>query len=258
MTDSPIRRYGGGFAEKLVGAVPPPDRRSRAHRAVDDARWSGRREARLAPSGTMKDAPKPKSRPVAICLVSVFAALLLCSIAATSAKADHDSIEIVVTIEGDSAFCGEKIRHKVEWGKKNSQHVETGTTCIVPRTKKDDCEYECVLRLKSVRDDFNVYWLGKKELVVKGKTASAATLGMGPFINYEFHFIGGPTGAYLSGCHDGFPSYRVYSNKKLIYEYTHKGRNFLDLKFWKAFSKLAGRCDVKIGQGYTYPSLHTE
>ena len=154
----------------------------------------------------------------------------------TAAKASHDYVEVVVSIESGDFFSGNKVTHRVYW-KKSEQEYTTGTTDIPFGGN--------TIRVRSKGDDFN-FQLDDEGLVVKGKTASGLTGGLGPFINYEFRFTGGPDGAYVSGCHDGYPSYAIYDNGKLVYTYKHKS-----LRLWKLF----GKCDTQVRVSYTYPRL---
>ena len=77
-----------------------------------------------------------------------------------------------------------------------------------------------------------------------GQPRPGLTGGIGPFIDYSFEFTGAPNNARVTGCHDGYPSYRIYENGRLIYYYKHKP--------WRQ-GKLLGNCDRKVELGYTYP-----
>ena len=79
---------------------------------------------------------------------------------------------------------------------------------------------------------------------MKGSTKSGATFGIGPGIDYSFHFTGRPDNARVEGCHDGYPSYYIYVNDKRIYYHRHKKINLISL---------FGKCDTKVSVPFTYP-----
>ena len=156
---------------------------------------------------------------------------------APSVWADHENIVIETFIEVGDPFPGQKSYHKIYWDR-GRQEYRTGTTDIHYRGK--------TYKVKSKGDDFK-FTRNEQGVTVSGKTATGLTLGIGPFINYSFAFSGGPNGARVKGCHDGYPSYRIYDNGKLIYYHRHNST-----KVWKLF----GKCDVRVNRSYTYPSLH--
>ena len=81
---------------------------------------------------------------------------------------------------------------------------------------------------------------------VKGEAVSG--FHVGPRINYNFLFSGGSKNAKVTGCHDGYPSYKIWVNGQLIYYHKHKPTNLV---------KLFGSCDIKVNMpSYTYPNLH--
>ncbi len=166
-------------------------------------------------------------------------------------KASHDYVKIVVSIERGDRFAGKKVEHQVYW-KEGRSRVKTGTTNIWK------------WKLPSVGDDFSFQWT-ESGLVVQGKTASGITKVfsswcileiklceklkekfIGPFINYEFTFSGGPGSARVVGSHDGYPSYEIFQNGERIYYHKHKPKR-VDLLF--------GRGDIKVNLNYKYPRL---
>ena len=155
--------------------------------------------------------------------------------------ANHPYILILVSIEEDKLFKGDKVCHKVYWEQKRHDY-KTGTTDIFGK------------KLRSTGDDFSFTSDGGevKNVEISGKTQSGIarwTGGILPFINYSFEFTGAPNNAKVTGEHDGYPSYRIYENGRLIYYYKHKPSSWISPQQLKLF----GTSDRRVKLGYTYP-----
>lgn len=98
-------------------------------------------------------------------------------------------------------------------------------------------------KIQSIRNDF-YSWRNKKGVFMKGSTKSGITLGIGPGIDYKFQFTGKPNKTRILGCHDGYPSYKIYINGKLVYYFKHKNYRLL---------RLFGKCDVNVDSIVSYP-----
>ena len=75
--------------------------------------------------------------------------------------------------------------------------------------------------VNSIRDGFNIgdmkFFL--KGVLFKAGGQTASGVGFMPNINYKFGFFVSPTHILINGSHDGYPSYSVTVNGKLIYDY---------------------------------------
>lgn len=164
---------------------------------------------------------------------------------------DQNHIVVETLIEKDDWFPGVKSYHKVYWITQK-QEYKTGTTNISVGGKT----YE----VKSSGDDFGFKRGAPGEgLTIYGKTATGLTLGIGPFINYKFSFRSQmpevvnqsikSIKATVTGCHDGFPSYRIYVNNKLIYYHKHELT-----KIWKLWDN----CGVTVSQAFVYRPIRNK
>ena len=160
---------------------------------------------------------------------------LASTVLSLSALADnHSNIRVVTIIEGDP-FSGIKSEHMYHW-KRRKQSVMTGTT---------DIRFPggFTYKFESVRNNFRS-WRNKEGVFMRGSTKSGITFGVGPGIDYSFRFTGRPNNARISGCHDGYPSYKVYINGKIVYYFKHKKYRLLNL---------FGKCDVKVDSKISFP-----
>lgn len=104
---------------------------------------------------------------------------------------------------------------------------ETGTTEVFGIT------------LSSVRDNFkvdNVMFSEKNvTFTVKGSTASGVLIA--PDIDYKFDFVVNKEKGVSSvtGCHDAYPAYSIFTSNAKIYEFKHRSVDLLSL---------FGSCDV--------------
>ena len=140
-------------------------------------------------------------------------------------------LEIETRIEATDAQAGMKSKQRLSVSfvdQDVSSQVETGVTNIGP------------IRLDSIRDNFqvrNISFQGNTaSFTVEGETASG--VGVMPNINYKFDIVITRQGkGHLSGCHDGYPSYRVKVGSNSAYEYVHPSGQL---------GNLFGSCDIKI------------
>ena len=173
-------------------------------------------------------------RPKQICqAMLVFVVLFLASFS-TLALAD-DKIQIVVETEilSPDPQAGIKSRHviQVDFGAlKIRDAYQTGVTDFFG------------VDLTSIRDNFKVstskFSANAVNLTLSGETASG--VGIIPNINYRFEIALKADGtASISGCHDGYPAYRVIVEGKKVYSFVHQSKDLI---------KLFGTCDVKVNQ----------
>ena len=106
-------------------------------------------------------------------------------------------------------------------------NFETGTTEVFGIT------------LSSVRDNFkvdNIKFSGESvTFTVKGSTASGVLIA--PDIDYKFDFVVNKKKGVSSvtGCHDAYPAYSIFTSSAKIYEFKHRSVDLLSL---------FGSCDV--------------
>lgn len=145
-------------------------------------------------------------------------------------------IVVVTEIEGNDPFKGIKSVHEFFWSE-NRSDFRTGTTDLkFPRL---DGKGFHVIKLDSVRDSFRAY-RNMEGVFMEGSTASGVRVL--PGINYQFHFTGNSKRTRVKGCHDGYPSYKIYENGQLVYEFNADPIRVL---------KLFGSCDIKVDRTYT-------
>lgn len=150
-------------------------------------------------------------------------------------RAGHDYVLIETYIEGSDPFKGKKTSQKIFWVKEKSDNWAGTTDLTIWKGKKISLQGSGEYSFK--RDN--------NGLRVTGEAISG--LGIGPRINYTFLFVGKQKKARVMGCHDGYPSYKIWFNGKLIYYHKHKPTNLI---------KLFGNCDIKVDRPFTFPSLH--
>ena len=177
---------------------------------------------------------KPTRSRVSKTITYIISVLFVSCIGVVHAN-ENSNIAVVTAIEKNDPFTGQKSKH-IFWWKQGKQSFYTGTTDITFPGGK-------IYKVKSVRNNFES-WRNSDGVFLKGSTKSGITAGLGPGIDYRFRFTGGPTSARVTGCHDGYPSYKIYDNNKLIYYYQHRKYNLI---------KLFGSCDIKVDVRYTYP-----
>ena len=146
--------------------------------------------------------------------------------------AQEKSVVIETRILSPDPFSGMKSKQTVKIDFQN-QTVEddfrTGTTEVFG------------IILESVRDNFkvqNVVFSGDEvSFSVKGTTASGVRIS--PDIDYKFSFkVHKEDGVVsISGCHDAYPAYSIFTDNAVIYEFKHKSIDLLSL---------FGTCDVKL------------
>jgi hypothetical protein len=144
-------------------------------------------------------------------------------------------VEIVTAIRNVSPLSfevGEKSRQKITINYADSSmktQFTTGTTSVVG------------IDLSSVRNDFHISGQGfagnVASVTATGETASGARIM--PNINYTFtlKINKAQSKAWLSGCHNEFPSYTVMVNGKQVYDRTQTGT---------AVIGLLGTCDIVV------------
>ena len=165
------------------------------------------------------------------CLVFLASTVLSLSVLADN----RSNIRVVTEIEDELIFSGIKSEHSYHW-KLHKHSVVTGTTDI-------SFPGGFTYKIQSVRNNFRS-WRNKEGVFMKGSTKSGMTFGVGPGIDYSFRFTGRPNNTRISGCHDGYPSYKIYINGKLVYYFKHKSIRVL---------KLFGKCDVKVDSRVSFP-----
>lgn len=162
------------------------------------------------------------------------ALLLLTSVFTPSLLlAENLSIEIRTAIEEPDCQAGMKSTHTIKVNTKTRNvddgQYSTGTTNIM------GCDFG------SVNDSFKIVGHFQTEESFKfkaiGTTATVVTLGLGPSIDYEFTFEVNTKDetVTLSGDHDGYPTYYVKVNDKLIYKFDQT-----------SLAKLAEPLDIKV------------
>ena len=158
-----------------------------------------------------------------------FCFVLVCSV---SVHSEPVRVELVTRILSFDPQAGMKSTQVllIDFDKKTIKSLfSTGVTAIGP------------IELGSVRDKFVVDNIdfgtpGRVGFTARGQTASGVLFM--PNINYKFNMAVTPkgTGAF-SGCHDGYPAYRVAVSGKAVYEFLHESLSLI---------KLFGECDVQI------------
>jgi hypothetical protein len=151
------------------------------------------------------------------------------------AHAQQYIVEIVTAIRNVSvlsAQVGEKSRQKITIDYGNSTMTSsytTGTTHVVG------------IDLSSIRNDFKIsgqsFSGNIAAVTAKGETASGVVIM--PNINYGFtiRINKAQSKAWVSGCHNEFPSYTVLVNGKIVYDRVQTGT---------ALIGLIGECDILV------------
>lgn len=173
---------------------------------------------------------------------AVAAGMILALLGVSATAVDNIVLEIETRILDFDPQAGMKSRQTItvmERDRVESSYV-TGKTSVGP------------VDVGSVRNRFEVkdVRVGSDrasptlQLTAIGQTASAVTIL--PNINYRFSFLFSERGLRVTGCHDGYPAYRVTvrttrpgSGTVTVYKFTHKR---IDLV------KLFGTCDVKVAE----------
>jgi len=147
--------------------------------------------------------------------------------------AENLSIEIRTAIEEPDCQAGMKSTHTIKVDTKTRNvddgQYSTGTTNIM------GCDFG------SINDSFKIvgHYQTAESFRFKavGKTATIVTLGLGPSIDYEFTFEVNTKDktVTLSGDHDGYPTFYVKINDKLIYNFDQT-----------SLTKLAEPLDIKV------------
>ena len=160
--------------------------------------------------------------------------ILALSTIGTHADAAEHVVEVITRIDPGDPVPGMKSKHKIAVDfKKKTLHrvqVETGTT----------------IGISSTRDKFSEIVMGWNacgrggvpsncvKLQLKGQTASGVRVI--PNIDYNFSIYVTHDGlSAIRGCHDGYPTYLVKVNGKVLYHFKHKPIRIL---------KLWGDCDI--------------
>ncbi len=159
----------------------------------------------------------------------LIALMLGCLLSLTSLAREPVRVVIESRILEPDPQAGVKVRHllEVDFDRQNIEDFyETGTTDFFG------------VDLDSVRDNFTVLKIHFSGDVawfeVRGETASGVAVL--PNVNYRLNFEVARSGeAKISGCHDGYPAYRIVVDGVEQYAYQHQPLDLLSL---------LGECDI--------------